>query len=117
MNIGEEPLRIIGNESNQVYEIEPGSSAPAPKETLPQKDDKPNEPSSWNNLPEAAPLPSNDLATNDGSVIETLDTVFHNRSEAAESKDLAGSNRADYYEAHPNGQSDAEEEVNPSSTQ
>jgi hypothetical protein len=117
MNKGEEPLRIIGNESNQVFEIEPGSSTPAPKETTTQLEDKPIEPSSWNNPFEEAPQHSNELATNDGGVIETLDTAFHNKPGVAERTDLEGSNRADYFEANPNGQSDAEEEVNPSSTQ
>lgn len=117
MNTEDEPLRIIGNESNQVFEIEPGSSNPAPKETSTQKEDKPREQSSWNNHPAAALQPSNDLATNDGGVIGTLDKAFHNKPGVDETTNLAGSNRADYYEAHPNGQSDAEEEVNPSSTQ
>ena len=117
MNTREEPLRIIGNESNQVFELEPGSSTPAPKETATQKEDKPGEQPSWNNPPEAAPQPSNDLATNDGGVIGTLDTAFHNKSGVAESTNLSGSNRADYYETPAYGQSNAEEEVPPSSTQ
>jgi hypothetical protein len=117
MNKGEEPLRIIGNESNQVFEIEPGSSTPGPEETTPKIEDKPIGPPSWNVPSEAAPQSSNDLATNDGGVIETLDSAFHNKPGEVERTALEGSNRADYFEAYPNGKSDAEEEVNPSSAQ
>lgn len=115
MNTGEEPLRIIGNESNQIFEIEPGST-PAPKETTTQQEDQPDKQSSWDNPPAAVSQPSNDLATNDGGVIGTLDTAFHNKAGVDENTNLGGSNRADYYEKQPNGQSDAEEEVNPSPT-
>lgn len=115
MNKGDEPLRIIGNESNQIFEIEPGSSTPAPKETTTQEEDQPDKQSSWGDLSAVVPQPSNDLATNDGNVIGTLDAAFHNKPGVDESTNLEGSNRADEYEKHPHGQSDAEEEVNPSS--
>jgi hypothetical protein len=52
-----------------------------------------------------------EIATNDGSVIETLDTAFHGSPGWSEGENLSGSNRADYYEARSNGKSDAEEEL------
>jgi hypothetical protein len=115
MNLGEKSLRIIGNESNHIYEMEPGNSTPAPEKTTIEEEDKSNDPSLWNNVPATTQQPSNDLATNDGAVIETLDTAFHNKPGVAEGTNPSGSNRADYYEAQADGQSDAVEEVNPSS--
>ena len=58
---------------------------------------------SGNNTPE--------IATNDGSVIETLDTAFHGVPGWSEGENLSGSNRADYYEARSSGKSDVEEEM------
>ncbi len=52
-----------------------------------------------------------EIATNDGSVIETLDTAFHGIPGWSEGENISGSNRADYYEARSNGKSDAEEEL------
>ena len=52
-----------------------------------------------------------EIATNDGSVIETLDTAFHGTPGWSEGENLSGSNRADYYEARSNGKSDSEEEL------
>ena len=52
-----------------------------------------------------------EIATNDGSVIETLDTAFHGIPGWSEGENVSGSNRADYYEARSNGKSDAEEEL------
>lgn len=52
-----------------------------------------------------------EIATNDGSVIETLDTAFHGTPGWSEGENISGSNRADYYEARSNGKSDSEEEV------
>jgi hypothetical protein len=67
-------------------------------------DSEDNEPfTAGNNTPE--------IATNDGSVIETLDTAFHGKPGWSEGENLSGSNRADYYEARSNGKSDAEEEL------
>ena len=51
-----------------------------------------------------------EIATNDGSVIETLDTAFHGTPGWSEGENISGSNRADYYEARSNGKSDVEEE-------
>lgn len=52
-----------------------------------------------------------EIATNDGSVSETLDTVLHGSPGWSEGENPSGSNRADYYEARSNGKSDAEEEL------
>ena len=52
-----------------------------------------------------------EIATNDGSVIETLDTVLHGTPGWSEGENLSGSNRADYYEARSNGKSDSQEEL------
>lgn len=55
--------------------------------------------------------PHNDVATNDGSVLETLDTAFHDKRGHSEGENLSGSNRADYYEARSNSRSETEEEL------
>lgn len=52
-----------------------------------------------------------EIATNDGSVIETLDTALHGTPGWSEGENMSGSNRADYYEARSNGKSDVEEEL------
>ncbi len=52
-----------------------------------------------------------EITNNDGSIIETLDTDFHNEPGYISSHSLAGSNRADYYEKRSQGQSDTEEEM------
>lgn len=52
-----------------------------------------------------------EITTNDGSVIETLDTAFHGQPGWSEGENLSGSNRADYYEARSYGKSDSEEEL------
>ena len=52
-----------------------------------------------------------EITTNDGSVIETLDTAFHGTPGWSDGENISGSNRADYYEARSNGKSDSEEEV------
>ena len=52
-----------------------------------------------------------EITTDDGSVIETLDTAFHGEPGWAEGNNISGSNRADYYEARSYGKSDAEEEL------
>src|SRR5690242_18549162 len=51
-----------------------------------------------------------EITNNDGSVIETLDTDFHNQPGYITDHSLAGSNRADYYEKRSQGKSDTEEE-------
>ena len=108
MHTGEEPLRIIGNESNQVYEIEPGGN-PQQSAAGAEKDKAKEQPVADNS--NAATPPNNDLATNDGGIAESLDTAFHNKPGMVEGINPSGSNRADYYEAQSYGQSDAEEET------
>jgi hypothetical protein len=57
-------------------------------------------------------LNTNDVATNDGSVVETLDTAFHDVPGFNSHDDnISGSNRTDYYEARSNSKSDTEEEL------
>ena len=54
---------------------------------------------------------SNEEVTNsDGSIIETLDTAFHNQPGYIKDHSIAGSNRAEYYEERSQGESDVEEE-------
>jgi hypothetical protein len=55
--------------------------------------------------------PNKDVATNDGSVVETLDTAFHDVPGFHGGENLSGSNRADYYEARSQSKSDTEEEL------
>ncbi|WP_018612161.1 hypothetical protein [Segetibacter koreensis] len=52
-----------------------------------------------------------EVTNNDGSIVETLDTAFHNEPGVIKDHSIAGSNRADYYEAQSQGKSDAEEEM------
>lgn len=107
----EQPLRIIGNESNMIYQMEPGNNTqPQPSEAANEKrDDQGAENTTRNDSPPY----SNDLATNDGAVVETLDTAFHNKPGVSERENPSASDRADLYERRPDGNSDAEEEVNP----
>jgi hypothetical protein len=110
MSAGEQSLNIIGNESNMVYEMEPGSNSPVQKPPAPSDEGKTGEQPSWNVAQDTTPQSSNDLATNDGGVIDTLDTAFHGKPGVAEGTNPSGSSRADYYEQRPYGQSDAAEE-------
>lgn len=66
--------------------------------------------SSQNDHPDAEPA-NKDVATNDGSVVETLDTAFHDVPGFNGGENLSGSNRADYYEARSQSKSDTEEEL------
>lgn len=52
-----------------------------------------------------------EIANNDGSITETLDTAFHNQPGFIDGHSPAGSNRADYYEKRSQGQSDTDEET------
>ena len=52
----------------------------------------------------------NEITNNDGSVKETLDTVFHDTPGYIGDHSLSGSNRADFYEKRSQGKSDTEEE-------
>lgn len=57
-------------------------------------------------------LTTKDVATNDGSVMETLDTAFHDvPGYNSQDDNVSGSNRADYYEARSYSKSDTEEEL------
>ena len=51
-----------------------------------------------------------EITNNDGSIIETLDTALHGQPGYIDGHSLAGSNRADYYEARTDGKSDVQEE-------
>lgn len=110
MNTGEQPVRIIGNESNMVYEIEPGRNDSAPETT--QAEEGAKERPAINNPHKAAQQSTNDLATNDGAVVESLDTAFHQKPGVAKGLNSSGSSRAGYYEEKLYGQSDAQEEAN-----
>lgn len=58
----------------------------------------------------AVRLSDNDVATNSGSTINTLDTAFHDIPDHLNDP-LSGSNRADLYETRSYGKTDAEEEM------
>lgn len=105
-----DPIQIIGNESNNVYEIEPGKTSDTQQRNTSTEKEKTEQPVTNASTEEAPPI-NNDLATNDGSIVETLDTAFHNKPGVAEGENLSGSDRADYYEAWSQGKSDAEEEI------
>lgn len=60
--------------------------------------------------PRTAGTDTPEVATNDGSVIETLDTALHGEPGWSEGENPSGSNRADYYEARSQGKSDSQEE-------
>lgn len=80
------------------------------------KDANKNENKPWDTEPDrddqlTAGNQTPEIATNDGSVIETLDTALHGKPGWSEGENISGSNRADYYEARSNGKSDVEEEL------
>lgn len=56
-------------------------------------------------------IKNGELANNDGSIVETLDTAFHDKPGMINTHSIAGSNRAEYYEARSDGKSDSEEEL------
>src|ERR1051325_11487152 len=106
MSTEEESQKIIGNESNQVYQLEPDGNTREPRSIDAEKDESKEQLVADN--PNAATQPTNnDLATNDGGIVETLDTAFHNKPSVTEGINPSGSNRADYYEGKSYGQSDA----------
>lgn len=111
MNTDNQPLKIIGNESNMVYEIQPDGNTPTQKQPATTEGSSATEGPAAGKWSTATSQESNDLATNDGTVVETLDTAFHHKPGVAEGENLSGSNRADYYEERSFGQNDAEEEV------
>ena len=52
-----------------------------------------------------------EITNNDGSVKETFDTAFHGTPGDILEHSVAGSNRAEFYEARSQGQSDVDEET------
>lgn len=111
MATNDQPIQIIGNESNSVTEIETGSTARAAEQNAMEKTGAVAQAPLKENQHIAAQRSNNEIATNDGAVIETLDTALHNKPGVAEGETVSGSNRADYYESRPYGKSDAEEEL------
>jgi hypothetical protein len=109
MAAGEDPIRIISNESNHVIEIEPGDTRAAQPHVTAAKEA--SEQLAVHGSTAAAQRTNDEVATNDGTVVETLDTAFHNKPGLAEGENLSGSDRADYYEARSQGKTDAEEEL------
>jgi hypothetical protein len=104
-------IRIIGNESNNTFEVEAGgsSAAAAPNTNAQKVKDAEQLEASFETG--SAERHNDEIATNDGSVIETMDTAFHNKPGVSEGENLSGSDRADYYESRSQGKSDAEEEL------
>ena len=109
----EKTIQIIANESNTVFEVEAGELAQA--ERLPTMAEKQQafdaKEASLGTEPNVAERTTDEVATNDGAVIETLDTAFHNKPGVAEGENLSGSSRADYYKSRSQGKTDAEEEL------
>jgi hypothetical protein len=107
----EKKIQIITNESNHIIEIEAGETTQttAPNTTA----DKAKAAEQFDQKLSSAVAEGNinEIATNDGSIIETLDTDFHGKPGVSKGENLSGSDRADYYEARSQGKSDAEEEL------
>jgi dihydroxyacetone kinase len=53
----------------------------------------------------------NDIANSDGSIVSTLDNVFHGSAESMEHNDAQGSNMEGYYKRNETETSDIEEEI------
>jgi hypothetical protein len=107
----EQPIQIISNESNTVIEIEPGESRPATEPTTTAAKKEASEQLAANSPNITAERSNDEVATNDGAVIEPLDTAFHNKPGVAEGENFSGSNRADYYESQSYGKTDSDEEL------
>src|SRR5215218_12596 len=107
----EKTIQIIGNESNSVTEIEASERTQTAAQQTTAEKVRAAEEGEANSLNPAAQRTNNEVATNDGAVIETLDTDFHGKPGVAEGENLSGSDRADYYEARSYGKTDAEEEL------
>jgi hypothetical protein len=104
--------RLPDQQSDQINE---STNAGNPNENTNTTDTEDNY-KSWNTrdaLDESnlKAIATNDVATNDGSTIESLDTALHNKPGYAEGETISGSNRADFYEARSGGKSDVEEEL------
>jgi len=111
MATDEKKIQIIGNESNHVFEIEPGGTphGPEPNTTAEKVREKEQLAATFSET--GTPRTNDEIANNDGSLIETLDTAFHNKPGVAEGTNESGSNRAGYYEERSQGKTDAEEEL------
>jgi hypothetical protein len=104
-------IQIIGNESNNTFEVEAGGSSPAAEPNTNAQKVKEAEQLEVSFESGSAERHNDEIATNDGSVIETLDTDFHGKPGVSEGENLSGSDRADYYESRSQGKTDAEEEL------
>ena len=104
-------IKIIGNESNNTFEVEGGNKAPAATPNTNAQKVKDAEQLDASLATGSAERHNDEIATNDGSVIETLDTDFHGKPGVSEGENLSGSDRADYYEARSQGKTDSEEEL------
>ena len=104
-------IQIIGNESNNTFEVEAGDNAPAATPNTNAQKVKDAEQLEASLTTGSAERHNDEIATNDGSVIETLDTDFHGKPGVSKGENLSGSDRADYYESRSQGKSDAEEEL------
>ena len=105
-----QPIKIIANESNTVTELDNVSGAQASEpNTTADKEKASHQPMAEGST--QTERSNHEIATDDGAVIETLDTAFHNKPGVAEGLNLSGSDRADYYEARSYGKTDSEEEL------
>ncbi len=107
----DEKIQIIANESNTLTEVEAGSTAHTAEPSTTADKVKAAEQLDAQLSGHSAERSSDEVATNDGTVVETLDTAFHNKPGVAEGENLSGSDRADYYEVRSQGKTDAEEEL------
>lgn len=106
----DQPLRIISNESNMVTEIEAGENTHTGEHNTTAEKAKAAEQFAVTGSG-TAERSNNEVAANDGALIETLDTALHNKPGIAEGSNPSGSDRADYYEARSYGKTDSEEEL------
>jgi hypothetical protein len=89
-----------------------GNSVENTQKTTDNTDDsKDNVNQFYNEQVLSAEQADDEITNNDGSVKETLDTAFHDEPGYISEHSLAGSNRADYYEARSQGKSDVDEEL------
>ena len=105
------PIQIIANESNTIIEVENGGTAHTDVPNTTAQKAKEAEDLNQKLSAPGTERHNDEVATNDGSVIETLDTDFHGKPGFVEGENPSGSDRADYYEARSQGKTDAEEEL------
>jgi hypothetical protein len=111
MATGDDRIQIIGNESNHIYEAEAGGNSKSSESNQNPEREQVKEQPVINDQNNSVQPGFNDLATNDGAVVETLDTAFHNKPGVTEGTNPSGSNRADYYESKDDGENDSQEEL------